>query len=55
MLEGGMKSGAFSVGLRLDLPDGRVVVAETSWAALKAAFFILQARIAPMVGGGRWA
>ena len=33
-LERGMESGAASIGLRLDLPDGRIVVAETSWAAL---------------------
>lgn len=31
-LEGGMQSGAGSVAIRLDLPDGKVVIAETSWA-----------------------
>lgn len=29
-LEGGMRGGAPSVAIRLDLPDGRIVVAETS-------------------------
>lgn len=32
-MEGGMQSGAASVALRLDLPDGRTVIAETSLAA----------------------
>jgi hypothetical protein len=31
-LEGGMGSGAPSIALRIDLPDGRSVVAETSLA-----------------------
>ena len=43
-LEGGMESGAASIGLRLDLPDGRVVVAETSWGALQMAFAALKGR-----------
>lgn len=30
VLDGGMKSGRPSICLRIDLPDGRVVVAETS-------------------------
>jgi hypothetical protein len=30
VLDGGMKSGRPSVAIRLDLPDGRTVVAETS-------------------------
>ena len=55
ILEGGMVSGKYSVGLRLDLPDGRHVVAETSWDAFKAAFFALKARVDPVPGGGRWA
>ncbi len=29
-LEGGMRGGAPSVAIRFDLPDGRIVVAETS-------------------------
>lgn len=29
-LSGGMSSGAPSVAIRIDLPDGRIVVAETS-------------------------
>jgi hypothetical protein len=36
-LAGGMESGATSVMFRLDLPDGRVVLAETSLALLVAA------------------
>lgn len=35
-LPGGMKSGASSVTVRIDLPDGRVALIETSLAALKA-------------------
>lgn len=31
-LSGGMVSGKSSVGIRIDLPDGRVVIAETSLA-----------------------
>mgnify|MGYP001569726087 CR=1 FL=1 len=45
LLKGGMQSGKPSVGLRLDLPDGRVVVAETSWQAFLAAAGVLQAKI----------
>lgn len=30
VLEGGMKSGLPSLALRLDLPDGKIVIAETS-------------------------
>ena len=60
ILEGGMHSGKYSVGLRLDLPDGRNVVAETSWEALKAAFLAMQAELDPLpqarfYGGGRYA
>lgn len=36
-LEAGMESGARSVMLRVDLPDGRVVLAETSFALLALA------------------
>lgn len=35
-LQGGMKSGKGSITLRYDLPDGRVVLAETSAAAFLA-------------------
>mgnify|MGYP001566745221 CR=1 FL=1 len=58
ILEDGMKSGAYSVGLRLDLPDGRVVLAETSWAALRTAYVALAAKVEPprfYGSGGRWA
>jgi hypothetical protein len=40
-LEGGMASGAASVAIRIPLPDGRVVFAQTSvklWLAASAAF-----------------
>jgi len=43
-LEAGMESGSASIGLRLDLPDGRVVLAETSWGALQMAFAALKGR-----------
>lgn len=36
-LPGGMTSGASSVTIRIDLPDGRVVLAETSLALLLGA------------------
>mgnify|MGYP001595117820 CR=1 FL=1 len=58
ILEGGMLSGRYSVGLRLDLSDGRVIVAETSWDAFKAAFGALNGKIEPrpqFYGGGRFA
>ena len=45
LLKGGMMSGDYSVGLRLDLPDGRHVVAETSWNVLSAAFGAMRARV----------
>lgn len=32
ILEGGMRSGGTSIALRLDLPDGKAVIAETSAA-----------------------
>lgn len=43
-LAGGMQSGAASVAFRLDLPDGRVVVAETSWRLFAMAFHAFAAR-----------
>lgn len=39
VLAGGMTSGKPSIGIRLDLPDGRVVIAETS-----ARLFVTTAR-----------
>lgn len=44
VLEGGMASGAPSVALRVDLPDGKVVVAETSLKLFLAAADALKAR-----------
>ena len=58
ILEGGMTSGKYSVGLRLDLADGRVVVAETSWEALTTALSAMRGKIEPQRfygGGGRFA
>lgn len=43
-LPGGMSSGKPSVALRLDLPDGQVVVAETSLLALVTAVSAFVAR-----------
>ncbi len=43
-LEGGMASGRVSVMLRLDLPDGRVVLAETSLRLFLLAADALRAR-----------
>lgn len=43
-LEGGMKSGKPSAALRLDLPDGRIVIAETSLALFLTAADALKAR-----------
>lgn len=43
-LAGGMASGRPSVALRIDLPDGRPVVVETSWRALATAVQALAAR-----------
>ncbi len=36
-LKGGMKSGKSSVMIRIDLPDGRIVMAETSMELFQAA------------------
>ena len=44
VLDGGMTSGLPSVALRLDLPDGRVVVAETSARLFCAAALAILAR-----------
>ena len=43
-LAGGMTSGRTSVILRIDLPDGRVVLAETSLRLLQQAVAALTAR-----------
>ncbi len=43
-LAGGMKSGAPSVAMGLELPDGRVVVAETSLKLFLAAADALRAK-----------
>lgn len=43
-LHGGMESGLPSVALRIDLPDGRVVIAETSLALFLTAADALKAR-----------
>lgn len=44
VLPGGMASGRPSVAIRVDLPDGRVLIAETSWALLGAAARAIAAR-----------
>ncbi len=44
VLPGGMTSGRHSVSLRLDLPDGGVVVAEASWRVLALAVQAIAAR-----------
>jgi hypothetical protein len=44
VLPGGMLSGKTSVTFRIDLPDGRVVIAETSFALLETAVRAIQAR-----------
>ena len=43
-LEGGMTSGAPSIVIRVDLPDGRVVMAETSLRLFQGANNVLRAR-----------
>lgn len=44
LLKGGMQSGNHSVAVRLDLPDGRVVVAETSLALFTSAADAMRTR-----------
>lgn len=51
-LAGGMESGATSVAIRIDLPDGRVVIAETSLALLLSAGRALAARFPSPPGVG---
>lgn len=43
-LSAGMKSGKTSLAFRIDLPDGRIVVAETSLALLHTALAAINAR-----------
>ena len=43
-IEKGMQSGRPSVMIRLDLPDGRVVIAETSLDAFQTANAVLRGR-----------
>jgi surface antigen len=43
-LEGGMRSGRPSIAVRLELPDGKIAVAETSLRALETAVAALVAR-----------
>lgn len=43
-LDGGMVSGRASVSIRIDLPDGRVVLTETSLRLFKAAADALAAK-----------
>jgi hypothetical protein len=43
-LPGGMTSGQTSVSIRIDLPDGRVVIAETSLALLGTAVDMFRAQ-----------
>lgn len=45
LLRRGMASGEPSVSLRIDLPDGRVLLAETSWALLNSAALAFAARL----------
>jgi hypothetical protein len=45
LLPGGMASGEASVTIRLDLPDGRVVIAETSFALLENAVNCMRIRL----------
>lgn len=40
----GMESGALSVGIVVELPDGRPCFAETSWALLYTAVKAIEAR-----------
>jgi hypothetical protein len=44
VLPGGMTPGLPSVAFRLDLPDGRSVVAETSWRLLASSVKAIAAR-----------
>jgi len=48
-LRGGMGSGKPSVAIRVDLPDGRVAIVQTSLAALETATRALVARYGSQV------
>lgn len=48
-LEGGMRSGAPSIAIRLELPSGKVAVAESSLAALETTVRALVARYGSQV------
>lgn len=43
-LPGGMTSGRTSIAFRFDLPDGRTVIAETSWRLLATTVRAIAAR-----------
>lgn len=43
-LPGGMRSGAPAFEVAIRLPDGRVLIAETSWRAMAGALRALEAR-----------
>lgn len=45
LLRGGMESGAHSVTFRIDAPDGRIVLAQTSLALFLNAARMFQARL----------
>lgn len=44
-LEGGMVSGLPSLTFRIDLPDGQVVILETSWRLFHTAYMALRAKL----------
>jgi hypothetical protein len=43
-LPAGMSSGKVSIALRIELPDGRTVIAETSWSLFATAARAISAR-----------
>jgi hypothetical protein len=51
VLEGGMTSGLPSVALRIDLPDGQTVIAETSARLFVSAGNAVQARYPDLLEG----
>jgi hypothetical protein len=52
VLERGMRSGDPSVALRLDLPDGRILIAQTSVAAWIAATAAMRGAFPEAFAGG---
>jgi hypothetical protein len=54
LLEGGMQSGAPSVGLRIKTDDGRTVIAETSFQLFEAAARAFRGRVDAMTGDESW-